>query len=354
MVERQTPVFIVTAGRCGSTLLSNLLSRHPDILSLSEVFMAVNTHAFVYNRLDGEAFWRLLSTPRRAMSETLTPATCPHEFMYDFSRSRLFTQKTLPPILYMMLPPLSPEPDVLFFELEAAITSRPKAALSEQYEFMFSWLCQRLGKKIWIERSGASLLFVPALARLYPNAKFIHLFRDGRDVALSMQSYPPLRLLAQSWRSAKRFGVDLLEPPFRIGESRIISVAERFLSPIYGAGDKLHRTSTAAEIGEFWSAMTLLGLRHLDKIPDEQKLSVSYEGLVRTPRQSLRQLIDFVGPLDGTAEWLEDACNAFQPGKGRKRALDGPELDALTRACEPGLTALGYHIGEARIPETAA
>ncbi len=34
--KKQPPIFIVSTGRCGSTLVTLLLKNHPDILSLSE------------------------------------------------------------------------------------------------------------------------------------------------------------------------------------------------------------------------------------------------------------------------------------------------------------------------------
>ena len=305
--------------------------------------MALNTRAFVHQQLDGRAFWRLLSKPRQPMREILTPTTCPKEFLYDFSRSRLFTQATLPPILYMMLPRLSSEPEVLFFEIEAVISKRPKSSLAQHYLFLFEWLRRRYAKKIWVERSGASLMFVGSLYRMFPNAKFVHLFRDGRDVALSMRAYPPLSLLAESWKSARRWGVDILAPPFRIGESSLIAALEGALAPLHGVGKRLKRKPSPALCGEFWSRMVVNGLETLATIPDNQKLSFSYESLVEAPVAALGKLISFVGAPPPRANWIDWACDLVQRPQPRHYALSMRETDALEKACRPGLTALGYN-----------
>ncbi|HXI87679.1 MAG TPA: sulfotransferase [Parvularculaceae bacterium] len=343
-MNRPPPTFILSAGRSGSTALSLALSRRPNILSVSELLMALNTQAFVHKSLSGRRFWRLLSTPRKAMSDILTPASCPKEFMYDFSRSRLFTQRTLPPILYMALPRLTDEPDVLYFELEAAICNRPPAPLNEQYEYLLSWLCDRFQKRTWVERSGASLIFAPALIRLFPNAKFIHLYRDGRDVALSMQSYPPLALLADSWRSAKRLGVDLLKQPFRLGESRLIAMADGLISPLYGADARLRKSVDLSVIGAFWSEMTLLAARHLDDVPGRQKLSVCYEDLVGAPSRTLKTIVEFIELETPSSRWLDEAAKIFRASPSRLSTLGKSELAALIEACKPGLAALGYDL----------
>lgn len=62
------------------------------------------------------------------------------------------------------------------------------------YELMASLLdgimsesAQSLGKSRWADKTPENIIAVPFLYRLFPNAKFVHIFRDGRDVALSTQ-----------------------------------------------------------------------------------------------------------------------------------------------------------------------
>lgn len=342
MTSPTQPTFIVSSGRCGSTLLSELLELHPDVLSVSELFMANNIRAFVHDRLSGRAFWQLLATPRSPMRKILTPQTCPDEFKYDFSRSNLFNQRTLPPLLYMALPRLSAEPEVLFFELEAAITPRGQAPLADHYRFLFEWLRQRLGKKIWVERSGASLIFVDSMARLFPGAKFVHLFRDGRETALSIRDYPPLSLLAQSWFEAKRFGVDLLKPPFRIGESRALALAEGLLGPLQPIKRRLRSKVDVAVVGEFWSEMVRSGLKSLAALPPEQVLSLSYERLVAQPQEALGALLQFINPDLPQDAWIAEASQRIGAPRPRRAGLTQEECAILERACADGLRALGY------------
>lgn len=346
MIGQAAPTFIVSTGRCGSTLLSELLELHPDVLSISELFMANNIRAFVRDRLSGRAFWRLLATPRSPMRKILTPQTCPDEFKYDFSRSNLFSQNTLPPLLYMALPRLSAEPEVLFFELEAAMTPRGKMPLADHYRFLFEWLCRRLGKTLWVERSGASLVFVDSMVRLFPAAKFVHLFRDGRETALSIRDYPPLSLLAQSWFEAKKFGVDLLKPPFRIGESRALAMAEGLLGPLQPITRRLRSKVDVATVGEFWSEMVLAGLRSLAALPAERVMSLSYEHLVSQPQEALGALLRFISPDLPQSPWIAEASQRIGAPRARRAGLTPEECAGLERACAGGLRALGYSLNE--------
>src|SRR3990170_9080514 len=97
-------VFVVGTGRCGSTLISNILNTHPDILSLSELFMELATRAFIHERLSGRQFWKLLSQASSTVRRTLNPRWCPDEFLYRFGPQARFRPGTLPPICYITLP----------------------------------------------------------------------------------------------------------------------------------------------------------------------------------------------------------------------------------------------------------
>ena len=322
-----------------------MLDRHPDILSLSEIFMAINTRAFVHDVLDGPKFWEKLSRPSKAMSRILTPETCPKEFKFDFSKSTRFTQETLPPILFMALPRLSDDPETLFAELELALCDRPKAPLAEHFLFMFEWLCGHLDKKLWVERSGGSLMYVENLIRHFPEAKFVHLYRDGREVALSMQAYPPLRLLAQSWHSTKKLGIDLLKPPFRIGDSKAIYFAQDYLTPLHGIERRLKQSVDVDVLGEFWSEMVLTGKEAMDELPDSRIFHLAYEDMMAAPRDRLSELITFIAPgLDHEA-WLEQAVPMIKPTNGRRDSLSDTMRQKINDACGPGLYQLGYPIG---------
>jgi len=69
----------------------------------------------------------------------------------------------------------------------------------------------RHGKRRWAEKTPRNVLFLPEIWRLFPRAKFIHMIRDGRDVACSLlplewgpKSYPAA---ARRWVRCIRAGV---------------------------------------------------------------------------------------------------------------------------------------------------
>ena len=53
--ERIAPVLVLSTGRCGSTMVSEVLNTHPEVLSLSEFFISLGMKALIRKRLGGKA-----------------------------------------------------------------------------------------------------------------------------------------------------------------------------------------------------------------------------------------------------------------------------------------------------------
>ena len=115
----------------------------------------------------------------------------------------------MPSLLCITLPHLTPDFESLYDEMEPAVQARPRAALADQYRFMFDWLRQYLNRRVWVERSGGSLLFGRRLITLFPEARVVHIYRDGRDTALSMSQHSAFKLGPVLVPRLQRLGIDL-------------------------------------------------------------------------------------------------------------------------------------------------
>lgn len=68
------------------------------------------------------------------------------------------------------------------------------------FDWIMRYFAGRDGKRRWCEKTPMHALHLATLARVFPNAKFIHMIRDGRDCALSNKrrwGYAPQRTI---WR----------------------------------------------------------------------------------------------------------------------------------------------------------
>src|ERR1044071_1995083 len=112
------PVFVVGTGRCGSTMMSNVVRLHPRLLSLSEFFTSLAGRAFTLREPDGERFWTLLATLSPIAGKMLAKGAAMEEVLYGFGDGACFGPRDVPPILVTALPHLTRDYEALYDELE--------------------------------------------------------------------------------------------------------------------------------------------------------------------------------------------------------------------------------------------
>jgi hypothetical protein len=329
-MAHQTARFIVGTGRCGSTILSKMMNLHPDVAVLSEFMVSMD----IVNRLgqreiSGADFADLLDCGvkagageyKRIVNHLRTP-----EIMYLGGADNLpetaegYKDGVFPEILLIPLAQLFDDPEPVFHELIALARALPTQLLSDQYRIIFEWLCEKAGKTIWIERSGGSIFCVDPLLELFPEAKFLYLYRDPLDVALSMQQHNHFRVMTFEMLDLKtddgiRWG-DLDETDLnnrRPMSERLASVM-RHPVPLEPFLENVRDTSLA-------------GLAAVDKLTDEQYRAVSFERIMAQPKEALVDIADFFG-LSANEDWLDRAAALLNPDKLAKNPED-PALRAL-------------------------
>jgi hypothetical protein len=144
-------------------------------------------------------------------------------------------------------------------EIHQAAVSRP--AFIEA----FAVLCMaRSGKRRWAEKTPRNIRRLDVIFRHFPQARFVHVLRDGRDVACSLRTHPRHRVV-----NGELVPLNTWKP--------IASCARRWR-------DDIERSRP------YWS--------------DPRFLTLRYEDLVREPYPVLERLMAFVGEAwdDGMLE----------------------------------------------------
>ena len=344
--RRIAPALVLSTGRCGSTMVSNLLNMHPRVLSLSEFFSYVGVHQlFRRSRVSGAWMWAYLSRQRQH-TRLMLRDTSYEEFLYpvDDPGAR-FTRSDLPPILCATLPHLTGAHEALFDELEAVVRGQPRQPPASHLRHLFGWLCERFGADVWVERSGGSLLFGSRLMREFPDARVIHIYRDGRDTALSMHGHYLFRLIAVTLKYLRRPGID---PLALMRRRRLWDALSPWLTPLVGALVKPDRLPfddlTLLDSATLWDAMIELGHQTLGALPPDRLLNVRFEDVQAEPELHVRRIIRFIDPSLESEEWVVRASAVPRRTKPRYRQLAMAQQAALTASCRSGLERLGYSV----------
>jgi hypothetical protein len=146
------PFFIVGCGRSGSTLLRLMLSSHSRLTIPPET-------------------WYLGPLLAQFGADRALSAT-------EVERATsIITSHYRWPDMKM---------DAREFRREVSELSRPN--LRDLVEVVYRRYMRIEGKVRWGDKTPVYIEILPALARMYPNSLFIHLVRDGRDVAKSFQA----------------------------------------------------------------------------------------------------------------------------------------------------------------------
>jgi Sulfotransferase family len=170
---------------------------------------------------------------------------------------------------------------------EVQLRLRPRMPLADAIAAVYETYAARSGKPRWGDKTPMYMQHLRMLERLFPDARYVHLIRDGRDAALSFLQMPE-GIVTRTWA---------------------------------------HPTD-AAGFASQWRTEVSAARRLGRRVGPSRYLEVRYERLVAAPEEELRRICEFAGI-------------GFEPGMvdytGRVDVSAKPHQQSLSRPPTPGL-----------------
>jgi hypothetical protein len=358
--------FVVGMPRSGGTMLARVLNLHPDVLCVNEFITNLTriTHekAFPISVMNGAELWKILESPYHLFDVAANDGVPYPELCYPYGIGRfdpasgpLWPQTVMEPgrgvpiISHMTLPVLTDDPDALFDRLAAEVPAWPARPAAEQYRALFGFLAGLLGRTVVVERSSTSLGLVPLLRALFPEARFVHMHRNGPDCALALSRHPLFRLAGLRAAAARNTGLNSweeIQTEWRriVEQGKLPKEFSGLIARPFNVEWFMSYDIPLPFFGGMWSRTLVEGLQGLTELPADSWTSLAYEDLLESGEAELTRLAGYLG-VAAPAGWLDAASQLIaerQAGTPQAGAadLDPGVLAALERSCEQGTQAI--------------
>lgn len=343
-------VFVIGTGRCGSTLVSNLLRLHPQVTSISECLSFVTDlgcqvgATFPAGSVDGSWLWDRVATPWPRQNLMVRHDVAMEEVLYPFrDGSHRFSAETgIPALSQVTLPHLTDHPDEWLDSLAAEVRQFAPAPVGVQFGRLFDLLMKQTGGSVWAERSGGSLRIAHRLLEHFPRARFVHIVRDGRDVALSMSRHRGFKMVFACFQLLETLGVDPFVSSDRRWEEDMADDLAALLPERFTREAFLNFATPPPLCGHYWSGEIREGLSVLDGLSADRLLTLRYEDFLDRPHDTIGQLVGFVlqkGAKESSS-FVEHAATLVRKPSASWQSLDERTRTQLALACKPGMDAL--------------
>ena len=298
---KHPPVFIVGCARSGTTILGELLDRHPDLKVWYEPYFVWDMHL-----------------------------------------------------------PLS--------ETDARTEAQAEPSVVRYLQREFEIFERKGGGRTIVEKSPDACFRIPFIHAVFPDARWVHIFRDGRDVALSIHEQWRLRaeqvqgrkflrhiktvvqyLGEQTyWRNRFQRVWYELTASRSLRPSRFLNKARWMGFP--GWGPRFPGWKEAYQSMELLEFNALQWVKSVEQVqidsarlPAERVIELRYEDLMARPTEELTRILAFLGLEAAAGELTPDGLKRDNAGKWRT-SLDARDRARITAIQGDLLTRLGYDL----------
>ncbi len=300
----EQPIFIIGCHRSGTTALYDLLAKHPDIAYFTNASTLLPRSSIMTHQ-----FGKMMGLQGVELERFFGDGV---GYTYD-----------------------SPSEGIRVWERYT--TDQETHCLDENYDNpqMENYLKTMIRKHLrvfnrsrFLNKNPDNSVRTRYIHKIFPDARYIHVIRDGRAVTASLVRAKQRAIEFFGWGHPHAEHGTIVE-----GWPQIKKIWEQE-DPVVGAG-------------LLWKAVMETLERDVKVIPPEQLLEIRYEDLLAAPQDSINRILELC-QLRIDPEVMEslqgdiDKMSARQDKQGWKQAFSEDDLERLMEAIGPTMIKLGY------------
>jgi hypothetical protein len=290
--------FVVGTGRSGTNLCKNMLNLHPQIKAVHEThFISTLARMFGTQIITFDDFFNVAIEHYQSKGEIRW--------------------------MHMHLRPRKLNVDTFENDFRAYCASMPQATVSEYIEQFFDY-CYGKGDYLLGDKTPTYGLHMEELLKIFPNAKFLHLIRDGRFAAPSMQKHGGfVRLINGGY-------------PQKVLDYSYLNTQGSFSTePV-----------TLEQCIDFWSYVAAEIRMQAQKIPQERYLEIRYEDLVLHPMRELTRISEFLAVSRNLIWFVRASLTPKKSSLRGRKKMSAEQYRELTARASETLQSFGYPTDE--------
>ena len=221
--------------------------------------------------------------------------------------------------------PAWPDFEISEESFRASLTEIEPFTVAEGYRAFYRLYAARFGKSRWGDKTPLYCMELSAIGKILPEARFIHIIRDGRDAALSLRRM----WFSPGWEIEKQaaYWRDCVLAARRAGAGRPDYIEVRYEDLILKTRETLNRICTFIEL-DYDDAMLSYYTRTPERLKEHKGRLLPDDTVLRSQEQRLGQQKRTMEPPDpGCVFAWRSAMSADE--KERFRLVAGDLLSDL-------------------------